>query len=120
MTGFIHRFGLALVLLFLSGEASSALDSEQQRNEEARKEFEEALGTYRKLAKQNPQVYPPYVATTLNSLGVLDLDQGRKDQAKAEFQEALGIFQSFAKTHPVYRPKAEALQKVLAYLSSLP
>jgi cytochrome c len=31
MTGFIHRFGLALVLLFVSGEASSALDGEQQR-----------------------------------------------------------------------------------------
>jgi hypothetical protein len=31
MTAFIHRFGLALVLLFVSGEASPALDSEQQR-----------------------------------------------------------------------------------------
>ena len=96
------------------------LDRAQQRYEEARKEYEEALGTYRKLAELNPQVYLPYVAITLNNLGILDLDQDRKDEAKAEFQESLGIYQSFAKASPVYRSRAEALQMVLALLSSPP
>ena len=36
--------------------------------------FEEALEIYRELAKQNPEVYKPYVALTLNNSGILLYD----------------------------------------------
>ena len=50
-----------------------------------RKEFAEALQTYRELAQKNPETYRPYVATTLNNLGDLDRDQGRMEEARKEF-----------------------------------
>ena len=38
---------------------------------QAQAHFEEALEIRRELAKQNPEAYKPYVATTLNNLGNL-------------------------------------------------
>ena len=56
--------------------------------EEARKEYTEALQTYRELAQKNPEIYRPDVAATLNNVGVLDSDQGRMEEARKEFAEA--------------------------------
>jgi hypothetical protein len=46
-----------------------AIQHQPLQMEEARKEFAEALQTYRELAQKNPETYRPYVATTLNNLG---------------------------------------------------
>jgi len=48
------------------------LDSDQNRIEKARNEFEEALRTYRELAHKEPDIYLRYVAITLNNLGILE------------------------------------------------
>jgi tetratricopeptide (TPR) repeat protein len=40
-----------------------------RRFKEAEEAYREALGIYRRLADKEPQVYEPYVATTLNNLG---------------------------------------------------
>ena len=48
------------------------LDSERNRIEEARREHEEALKTYRELAKKEPEIYLPEVAQKLNDLGIVD------------------------------------------------
>jgi hypothetical protein len=49
---------------------------------EARKAYEEALKIRRELAAKNPETYLPYVAGTLNNLGILHRDQNRKDEAR--------------------------------------
>src|SRR2546430_7365287 len=64
-------------------------DRDQNRIEEARKEYEETLKTYRELAQKDPETYLPYVAATLNDLGILDSDQNRIEEARKEFEESL-------------------------------
>ena len=49
----------------------------QNRTEESRRVIEEALKTYRELAKKEPETYLPDVAATLNDLGILDSDANR-------------------------------------------
>jgi len=73
--------------------------------EEARNEYAEALQIYRELAEKNPESYRPYVATTLNNLGVFDTDQGRVEEARNEYAEALQIRRELAEKNPeTYRP----------------
>jgi tetratricopeptide repeat protein len=45
------------------------LNSAQNRMKAARKQHEEALEAYRKLAQKDPQTFLPYVARTLNNPG---------------------------------------------------
>ena len=68
----------------------------QNRPDEARAAYGEALKTYRALAATNPETYLPYVATTLNNLGILHRVQNRPDEARAAYKEALGIYERFA------------------------
>ena len=56
------------------------LDGEQSREEEASREYEEALTIRRELAQRNPEAYLPYVATTLNNLGNLYSEQDRENE----------------------------------------
>jgi len=67
------------------------------RDQNARKEYEEALTTYRELARKNPETYLPHVAMMLNNLGILDYDQNRKAEARKDYEEALKIYEDFAK-----------------------
>jgi tetratricopeptide (TPR) repeat protein len=63
----------------------------QNPTEESRTGIEQALKTYRELAKQEPETYLPNVAATLNDLGILDSDENRIEKARREFGEALKI-----------------------------
>jgi tetratricopeptide (TPR) repeat protein len=97
----------------------AVLDSDQGRMEEARKEFAEALQTYRDLAQKNPETYRRYVATMVNNLGVLDSDQGRMEEARKEFAEALQIRRELAqKNSEIYRPDVAATLNNLGVLDS--
>jgi hypothetical protein len=49
----------------------------QNQTEEIRREYEEALKTYRELVKEEPETYLPHVAATLNNLGILEGAQNR-------------------------------------------
>jgi tetratricopeptide (TPR) repeat protein len=81
------------------------LDRDQGRMDEARREFAEALQTYRELAQKNPETYRPGVAGTLNDLGTLDSVQGRMEEARKEYAEALQIRRELAQKNPeTYRP----------------
>jgi tetratricopeptide (TPR) repeat protein len=93
-------YGRALVLLRQEGDEGGvatilnnlgALRRDQNRMGDARRAYHEALEIRRKLAKQNPDTYLPYVATTLNNLGVLHRDQNRMEEARRAFDEALEI-----------------------------
>jgi tetratricopeptide (TPR) repeat protein len=80
------------------------LHSEQNNNDEALKEYEEALQIYRALAETNPNTYMPDVAMTLNNLAVLHKNQNNNDEALKEYEEALQIRYSFAESNPqVYK-----------------
>lgn len=69
--------------------------------------YQEALGGYRKLAADNPAVYLPYMANTLNNLGnLVSDDSSRRQEAETLFQEALGVCRKLAADNPaVYLPK---------------
>src|SRR5258708_31078368 len=84
---------------------------------EARNEYEEALKTYRELAQKNPETYLPYVAMTLNNLGILDSDQNRMAEARKEYEEALKIYEAFAKQDPEqFTTDVKRLKKLLQEL----
>lgn len=53
------------------------LDAIQNRPDDARRKYEEALQSYRQLAQREPGTYIPYVAATLNNLALVDEGQNR-------------------------------------------
>jgi hypothetical protein len=58
------------------------------------------LKTYRELARKDPETYLPYVAATLNDLGILDSDQNRMEEARKEFEESLKIYRKLVQKDP--------------------
>ena len=72
----------------------------QNPTEESRTGIEEALKTYRQLAKKEPETYLPNIAATLNDLGILDTDENRIEKARKEFEEALKIYRQLAHKEP--------------------
>jgi len=92
--------------------------------EEAEGTYREALGIYRRLAKQQPQVYEPYLAGTLNNLGNVLSDLRRLEEAEGAYREALEIRRRLAEQKPqVYEPYLATtlnnLGAVLSYLRRL-
>ena len=83
-----------------------SLDRDQGRTEEARKEFAEALQTRRELARENPETYRPYVATTLNAPGGLWIaTRAVWRKPRRNLSEALQIRRELAHKNPeTYRP----------------
>jgi tetratricopeptide (TPR) repeat protein len=76
-----------------------------RRFEEAQGAYREALEIRRRLAKKEPQVYEPDVATTLNNLGNVLRDLRRFEEAEGAYREALEIYRRLADEEPqVYEP----------------
>ncbi|WP_423787669.1 tetratricopeptide repeat protein, partial [Klebsiella pneumoniae] len=65
------------------------LHSATERMKEAEAAYQEALSTFRELAKANPEAYLPNVAMTLSSLANLYRATERMKEAEAAYQEAL-------------------------------
>ena len=85
--------------------------------EDAHKEHEEALKIYRELAQKDPETYLPYVAMTLNNLGILDSDQNRMAEARKEYEEALKIYEAFVEQDPEqFTTDVKRLKKLLKEL----
>src|SRR5258708_34882511 len=92
-------------------------DRDQNRMEDAGKEYEQTLKTYRELARKDPETYLPYVAATLNDLGILDSDQNRMEEARKEFEESLKIYRKLAQKDPeAYLPNVAATLNNLGIL----
>jgi tetratricopeptide (TPR) repeat protein len=68
--------------------------------------YREALDSYRQLAKDNPALYLPDVAMTLNNLGILvKADTQRRAESENLFKEVLDSYRQLAKDNPaVYLP----------------
>src|SRR6267154_548742 len=84
-----------LVLADSPVNAVPVLNSDQNR-----KELKEALKSYRKLAQKEPETYLPYVAQTLNNLGIVDGAQNRAEDARKAFAEAVKIYRELEQKNP--------------------
>jgi hypothetical protein len=61
--------------------------------------------------------YLPYVAMTLNNLGLLDRDQNRMAEARKDYEEALAIYEAFAQRDPeLFKADVERLKRLLKEL----
>jgi DNA-directed RNA polymerase subunit F len=59
----------------------------------------------------------PYIAATLNNLGILNRAQNRPEEARKTFEEALKIFEAFAKQDPdQFSPLVERMTTLLKHL----
>ena len=76
------------------------LHRDQNRQQEARKEYEEALKISRELARKNSETNLPYLAQTLNNLGTLNSKQNRTEEARKEFEEALKTYSELEQKNP--------------------
>ena len=85
--------------------------------DEARPLYEEALSAYRQLAAQNPAVYLPDMAMTLNNLGKVDRLQNRIEDARTHYQEALSVLRKLLQRGD--RKYAGAVASVEASLQEL-
>jgi tetratricopeptide (TPR) repeat protein len=72
------------------------LDRDQNRAEQARQEYEEALKIRRELAQKDLDAYLPGVAQTLNNLRGMDYAEHRMKEAQAAGEEALKIYRELA------------------------
>ena len=87
------------------------------RISEAKANYQESLDIYRTLAKNEPDVYLPYVAVTLNNLASLQQDLGDFKTAKENYLESLDIRRKLAKNEPdVYLPDVAVTLNNLALL----
>jgi tetratricopeptide (TPR) repeat protein len=105
----------AMSTVYLSGIATTLNDlgimyHHENRMEEARKVFDEALTIRRELAQQDSATYSPdvvakalnNVAETLNNLGNMLSDQNRMQEAVKAYDEALTIRRKLAQRNPIY------------------
>jgi tetratricopeptide (TPR) repeat protein len=89
--------------LFLAFKGTGLYEARQL--EAAVEAYQQALAIYRQLAQQQPQVYEPYLATTLNNLGNALRDLRRLEAAVEAYQQALAIYRQLAQQQPdVYEP----------------
>ncbi len=90
------------------------LHSDQNRMEEARKAYDEALATYRQLARSNPDTYLPYVARVLWGMGGMHAAMNQPAEARGAFAASIEIFQKFAAKDPAqYLPYVNAVKAEL-------
>ena len=66
----------------------------------ARKHYEKVLHTLQELAKQDPEVYKPDLARTLNNFGILLRGINELKQARSYYEVALQIYQELGKKNP--------------------
>jgi tetratricopeptide (TPR) repeat protein len=103
-----------LIVAPYNNQVNRLTDRKQNRTQEAKQAYEEALQIFREFAQKNPEAYLPDVATTLNDLGVLDRDQKRMEEARKELDETLQIRRELVQKNPeAYLPDvAETLNNM--------
>lgn len=85
--------------------------------------YQEVLQIFQDLAKENPGIFLPNVAMTLNNLAILQADQNDFSGAEQNYQEALQIYRDLAKENPrTFLPNVAAtlLNLSIFYLQAHP
>ena len=93
----------------------------QEHNDflKAQRFYSRALDIYRRLAKENPKVYEPDLATTLNNLAILYKNTQRFTESESLYLEALESYRRLAKEKPKeYEPFIARTLNNLAILFS--
>jgi tetratricopeptide (TPR) repeat protein len=90
-----YRSYLAGALINLAG-----LDLVQNRVDEGREHYEEALQVDRALLAQNLEPYLPDMAMAQANLGTIDQRQNRMDEARKNYEEALKTYQEMEQQNP--------------------
>ncbi len=102
----------ALLLHNLGGEFQNNNQYEQTESV-----YKEALEITRRLAKDNPERFEPYVASTQNNLGLMYVDLNAYEQAESTFKEALKIRKRLAKENPErFEPDVASTQNKLGIM----
>ncbi|RLC76578.1 MAG: hypothetical protein DRI61_13060, partial [Chloroflexi bacterium] len=89
------RFEKAKILL-LEAEAYRRLG----RVEDALDVTKEAVEVYRKLAREHPEAYLPYLAGSSNNLGNVLSESGRREEALEATKEAVEVYRKLVRKHP--------------------
>ncbi len=93
------------------------LYSDQNKNSEAMKAYQEALSIRRELVKKNRDIYNPDLANTLNNLAVLYRVQNKNSEAMKMYEEALSIRRELVKKNrDAYNPDLAMTLNNLAVL----
>jgi protein O-mannosyl-transferase len=101
----------------MTAEDLEILDTEQARLDEARVNYEQAIGLYRKLVQQNPARYLPELAGTLADLANVNRREENYNEARQYFDEALQDYRQLERQKPgAYLP---FLAIILDYLGSI-
>jgi tetratricopeptide (TPR) repeat protein len=84
--------------------------------------IEEAVATYRALAKARPDAFLPDLAASLNNQSPCLSDLGRQEDALAAVEEAVTIHRTLAETRPAvfasrYAASLDAKAQILSGLS---
>jgi tetratricopeptide (TPR) repeat protein len=93
------------------------LDAMQNRMEESRDSYEEAVKIERQLAQQSPAVYLPDLAMMLNNLARVDRIENRFEESRAHYQEALSVLRQLPQSDSRYAGEAASVEASLAELN---
>jgi tetratricopeptide (TPR) repeat protein len=93
------------------------LDGSQNRLDDAKQNFEDALKIYRRLAQQLPDRYLPGLAMTLNDLAFAEASQNRAEEARAHFEESLSILQKLSQSDRRYAGDVARVEASLQHLN---
>jgi protein O-mannosyl-transferase len=100
---FAHNaIGSALLApeMWMSAADVEGFDTRKRQMGEARRHYERALEICRQHEKQDPGIYLPAMANTLDYLGDLDRLQRRMDDARRRYNEALEIHRQLVRRDP--------------------
>ncbi|MFW9866546.1 MAG: tetratricopeptide repeat protein [Candidatus Thorarchaeota archaeon] len=73
---------------------------DQEKFEDAKAKYKEALASYELLAKQHPEVYLSNVADVQERLGSIYFSLNRMEDAEISYKAALDIYNEIAPKHP--------------------
>lgn len=62
--------------------------------------YEEALQLYRSFASSDPEAFMPYIATTLNNLGVSHWRNNEVQKAQEKYEESMQLYRDLVKINP--------------------
>jgi len=72
----------------------------EQRLAEARRQYEDALSSYRQLMQRYPETYLPDLAATLGNLGDVARLQNQPDEARQHYEESLQDYRLLVQQNP--------------------
>jgi hypothetical protein len=110
---FQEKLGLDMTVLF---DYACFLGNQNKHNTAIDK-YKKNLTSCRKLAENNPDVYLPDVAMTLNNLANLQKNTNRHKDAESNYAEVMEIYRKLAETNPdAYNPYVAMTLNNLAVL----